>query len=91
MKYMKDKARDIYKAFSNYNRVKLILCLATAKSVTELLRLCDLSQSSLSQHLKILKDEGIAICRREGKKQIYSIKNKKMISAAKILLELDNK
>jgi ArsR family transcriptional regulator len=81
--------KDIYKAFSNKNRVKLIICLSKAKSVTELLGLCELSQSALSQHLKILKGEGIVVCNRDGKKQIYSIKNKKVLEIAKKLLELE--
>lgn len=80
---------DIYKAFSNQNRVKLIICLSEAKSVTELLGLCELSQSALSQHLRILKDEGVTLCNRDGKKQIYHIKNKKVLQVAKLLLELD--
>ncbi|MCF7843540.1 metalloregulator ArsR/SmtB family transcription factor [Candidatus Gracilibacteria bacterium] len=79
---------DIYKVFSNNNRVKLILCLSKAKSVTELLSLCELSQSALSQHLKILKDNGVAVCKREGKQQIYSVRNKKVLRVAKLLLEL---
>lgn len=81
--------KDIYRAFSNKNRVKLIVCLSKAKNVSDLLSLCDLSQSALSQHLKVLKDEGVAICERDGKKQIYSIKDKKILEAAKLLLELD--
>ncbi len=83
------KTKDIYRAFSNKNRVKLIVCLSKAKNVTDLLRLCDLSQSALSQHLRVLKDEGIAICERDGKNQIYSVKDAKAIKVAKLLLELD--
>ncbi len=82
--------KDIYKAFANKNRVRLIVCLSNAKNVTELLALCNLSQSALSQHLKVLKDEGIAVCARDGKNQIYSIKDKKALVVAKLLLELDN-
>jgi DNA-binding transcriptional ArsR family regulator len=81
--------KDIYRVFSNKNRVRLIVCLAKAKNVTDLLSLCDLSQSALSQHLKVLKDEGVAICERDGKNQIYSVKDKKILEVAKLLLELD--
>lgn len=80
---------DIYKAFANENRVRLILCLAKPKCVTDLLTLCTLSQSALSQHLKVLKDTGIAECSREGKQQIYAVKNKKFLKIAELLLELD--
>ena len=80
---------DIYKAFSNHTRVKLIVCLSKAKCVSELLLQCTLSQSALSQHLKVLKDAGIITCKREGKQQIYSVKNKKVLEVAKRLLELN--
>ncbi|MFZ2832255.1 MAG: metalloregulator ArsR/SmtB family transcription factor [Minisyncoccia bacterium] len=79
---------NIYKTFSNKNRVQLILCLAYPKSVTELHTHCKLSQSALSQHLKVLKDAGVVSCVREGKKQIYSIRNKKIVQIAKLLEEL---
>ena len=83
------KEGDIYKVFSNQNRVKLVVCLSTAKSVTDLLSFCELSQSALSQHLKILKEEGVAVCHRDGKKQIYSIKNKKIAHIAKLMLGIN--
>lgn len=80
---------EIYKVFANENRVKLIICLSKAKNVTELLSLCTLSQSALSQHLKVLKDAGVAVCSREGKMQVYSIKNKKVLEIAKLLVTLN--
>ncbi|MFA5132208.1 MAG: metalloregulator ArsR/SmtB family transcription factor [Candidatus Paceibacterota bacterium] len=79
---------DIYKVFSNENRVKLIACLSTPKSVTELRAHCKLSQSALSQHLSILKEGGVAVCNRDGKKQIYVIKNKKVLQVSRLLLDL---
>lgn len=88
---MGNKKYDIYRAFANRNRVKLMLCLSKPKSVTELQRLCDLSQSALSQHLKILKDEGLAVCSRDGKNQIYEVKNKDILKIARLLLKLDTK
>ncbi len=78
---------DIFKALSSQNRAQLLVCLEVSKNVTELLGKCELSQSALSQHLKILKDAGIVTCARDGKKQIYSIKNKKVLQIAKLLLE----
>ena len=83
-----EKKNDICRAFSNENRVRLLLCLQQEKSVTDLLSRCELSQSALSQHLKILKDCGVVLCKREGKQQIYSIKNKKVLEIASKLLTL---
>ncbi len=88
---MGNKKYDIYRAFANRNRVKLILCLSKPKNVTELQNLCDLSQSALSQHLRILKDEGLATCARNGRNQMYEIKNKETLKIAQLLLKLDTK
>lgn len=85
---MKKNKEEIFKIFSNEKRVRLILCLVEPKNVTELLSRCDLSQSALSQHLKILRDARVVSCRREGKHQIYHVHNKKVFSIASLLLEL---
>ena len=66
----KHKGEGLFKAIGNRERVQLICCLAKTQSVTELLDKCELSQSALSQHLKILKDVGIIECVRDGKKQM---------------------
>ena len=87
---MEKNNNDVYRAFSNENRVRLLICLEKEKSVTELLSRCDLSQSALSQHLKVLKDCGVVVCKREGKQQIYNVKNKKILEIAKELLKLSH-
>ncbi len=85
---MENNKEEIYKAFSNHNRVQLLVCLSVPQSVTELLTRCKLSQSALSQHLKVLKDCGVVICKREGKQQIYSVRNKKVLQVARLLLNV---
>lgn len=80
--------RNVYKVFSNEERVRLIICLSKSKNVTELLSLCHLSQSALSQHLKILRDEGVVSCIRDGKNKVYSVESKKVLHLAKQLVAL---
>ena len=75
------------KAFGSEERVRLIECLKTPKNVSELLKRCSLSQSALSQHLKVLRDARVVVPKREGRNIVYSIPNKKMFTVAKILLE----
>lgn len=82
------KQINIIKAIRNVNRVKLILCLSKPQTVSELLKKCHLSQSALSQHLKILKECNTVTCKRKGKSQIYSVVNIKIIKIAKVLLEI---
>jgi DNA-binding transcriptional ArsR family regulator len=80
------KTTNIIRAIANENRVRLILCLAQPQSVTQLLARCNLSQSALSQHLKILKDCKVASCKKKGKQQIYLVGNKQILKLAKLIL-----
>lgn len=85
------KNRTIFDCFTSERRVKLIVCLTKPKHVNELLTLCDLSQSALSQHLRLLKDAGVLSCSRSGTKQIYSLKNKKALAIAEDILQIYRK
>lgn len=80
--------KDILRALSNKVRLRLIVCLKTPQNVTELLEKCSLSQSALSQHLKILKDCEVATCKKEGKQQIYVVTDEKIINITKQLLKI---
>ncbi|MEZ5198116.1 MAG: metalloregulator ArsR/SmtB family transcription factor [Bacteroidales bacterium] len=44
-------------------------------SVTEIYEALDIEQASASHHLNILKNKGILVSRREGKKIFYSLKS----------------
>ena len=67
-------AAQLLKALANENRL-LILCLLAERecSVSELNLELDLSQSSLSQHLALLRAEGLVISRREAQLIYYSL------------------
>lgn len=81
---------DLYSAIGNGVRVKLLLCLRRkAKSVTELIETCGLSQSAVSQHLAKLKSAGLVTTDRSGKQIRYSLKYKKAAYVCKSLLELE--
>jgi DNA-binding transcriptional ArsR family regulator len=81
---------DIYSAFGNQVRTKLILCLANKqKNVTQLINTCTLSQSAVSQHLSKLKKSGIVEAKKDGKEVWYSLKYKKAADISKLLLSLE--
>jgi DNA-binding transcriptional ArsR family regulator len=44
-------------------------------SVTEIYKKLDIEQASASHHLNILKNKGVLVSRREGKKIFYSLKS----------------
>jgi DNA-binding transcriptional ArsR family regulator len=71
---------NLYKAIGNSERVRLLICLEKEQTVSELLLKCHLSQSALSQHLKILKEADLVGCRRDGKHQYYKVRNKKILN-----------
>lgn len=68
-----DAAR-LLKALSNEKRL-MILCLLvdTERSVGEINAQVDLSQSALSQHLAVLREEGLVQTRREAQTIRYSL------------------
>jgi len=69
------QATQLLKALANENRL-MILCYLDGKelSVTELNNCLDLSQSALSQHLAILRRDGLVKTRRESQTIFYSLK-----------------
>lgn len=74
MKTNAGKAAKLMKALGNESRL-LILCYLDGKelSVTELNNCLDLSQSALSQHLAVLRKDGLVKTRRESQTIFYSL------------------
>lgn len=68
------QAAQLLKALANENRL-LILCYLDGKelSVSELNQMLDLSQSALSQHLAVLRRDGLVKTRRESQTIYYSL------------------
>jgi ArsR family transcriptional regulator len=67
-------AARLLRALANERRL-IIMCQLSAgeRSVGELLPLIGLSQSALSQHLAVLRSDGLVATRREGLSILYSI------------------
>lgn len=68
-----DAAR-LLKALANEKRLMILCLLVDAeRSVNELNALLELSQSALSQHLAVLREDGLVQTRREAQSIVYSI------------------
>ena len=81
---------DIYTAFGNKVRAKLIACLQDKpKSVSELIQTCGLAQSAVSQHLSKLKESGLVQTNKEGTVVWYSLKYKKAADISALLMSLE--
>ena len=67
-------AAQLLKALANEKRLMILCLLAEGeRSVGELNALLDLSQSALSQHLALLREEGLVQTRREAQTIHYSL------------------
>lgn len=71
------QAANAMKSLSNKWRL-MILCqlVGGEKSVGELLEAVELSQSALSQHLAVLRANGLVSTRRESQSIFYSVKGR---------------
>jgi DNA-binding transcriptional ArsR family regulator len=68
------RATGLLKAMSNPVRLLVLCQLAESeKSVGELERVVDVSQSALSQHLALLRSRGLVASRRAGQTIYYSL------------------
>ena len=85
------KTATIFKAFCDENRIKILDMLSTGeKCACRLLEEIDVTQPTLSHHMKILCDSGIVVGRKEGKWTHYSISQKGIDEAQKYLDILKN-
>lgn len=78
-----DEAARLLKALANPRRL-MILCLLVEgeQSVGQIQARVDLGQSALSQHLALLREEGLVLARRDAQNVFYSLES----GPAKILL-----
>ncbi len=70
-----EDASKLLKAIANPNRL-MILCqlkMLGERSVNQLLENLTISQPALSQHLAVMKEEGLITCRKVGTSIFYSI------------------
>lgn len=84
-----EAASQVLMAIGNPVRLT-VLCLLVdgEKPVSELNAEIDLSQSALSQHLAVLKREGLVRTRREGLQIFYSIADHKVRAVIQCLYRI---
>lgn len=83
------KISAVFKAFCDENRIKILKLLVTGeKCACELNEKINVSQPTMSHHMKILCDSGVVSGRREGKWTYYSISSEGASFAIRALHEL---
>ena len=79
---------SVIDAFANPVRLKLLCCLSKGrKNVRELISMCGLAQSAVSQHLTKLKQAGLVTDEKEGKYVYYFLVHPKAAKLAKQMEE----
>ena len=82
---------EIFKAFCDENRIKVIQMLKSGeKCACKILEELNITQPTLSHHMKILCDSGIVVGRKEGKWMHYSISQQGAKTALEELKRLTN-
>jgi len=88
MKTYEDKC-DVLKALSNPARMEIVMRLKKEGcNVTTIQENLGLPQSTISQHLKILKNAGIISRKKQGTKVCYQVKHKETLQIIKMLDKL---
>lgn len=91
MKNKYAETAEIFKAFCDENRIRILEMLQTGeKCGCKLLEELNVTQPTLSHHMKILCDAGIVEGRKEGKWTHYKISNDGRKNALKLLEEITN-
>jgi ArsR family transcriptional regulator len=82
-------AARLLKALSNEKRLMILCQLGDGeRAVGELLPLVGLSQSALSQHLAVLREEGLVAGRREGVSILYRVADPAAVKVIGLLADI---
>lgn len=74
MKKQYEQEAKVFKAFCDPNRLQILDILSTGEHCAcKLLEILDVSQSTLSHHMKLLTDAKIVNVRKDGKWSHYSL------------------
>ncbi|MDO9641312.1 MAG: metalloregulator ArsR/SmtB family transcription factor [Brevundimonas sp.] len=83
------EAARLLKALSNEKRLMILCRLGDGEcAVGELIPLVGLSQSALSQHLAVLREEGLVAARREGVSILYRIAEPAALKLIAVLADI---
>lgn len=75
-----DEAITLLKAMASRNRLLLLYELVSMeRSVGELAQSLDLAQATVSQHLSLLRRDGVVSCRREAQTIYYRISDRRVL------------
>ena len=84
-----ERNANIYKILANSKRLEILNLLKQRElGVEQILKVTKLSKANLSQHLALLRHNGLVHTRRDGLNIHYRIVDPRIVSPCKILHEL---
>jgi DNA-binding transcriptional ArsR family regulator len=84
-----NRASALMKTLGHKDRLMILCHLADGeKSVGQIAKLLEISQSPLSQHLSRMRKEGLVVTRREAQTIFYSLKSGEASRIVEVLYEL---
>ncbi|MDR1713161.1 MAG: metalloregulator ArsR/SmtB family transcription factor [Coriobacteriales bacterium] len=82
------RVTEIFAALADSTRFKILSALAGGElCVHQLVELCDVSQSAVSHQLRLLRDRGLVLARRDGQRVAYRFADEHVRSLILIGLE----
>ena len=79
---------ELYKVFGDSTRIKILYVLFAAElCVYDIAQLLGMTQSAVSHQLRILKNNKLVKCRREGKTVFYALDDDHVRSILKLGME----
>lgn len=86
MSFIFSEYAKVFKAFDDINRLKILEFLNNGEQCAcDILTQLNISQSTLSHHMKILVESGVVSNRKEGKWTYYSISEEGLNRAKSII------
>lgn len=81
-----EKGSELLKAIAHPVRMEMLVRLkADGCNVSEIQKNLGLPQSTISQHLRILKNAGVLSSRRDGTRVCYTVEKKEVLEIIKML------
>jgi len=86
------KNAGIYKILANSKRLEILNLLKNGElGVEQILKVTKLSKANLSQHLALMRHNGLVKARRDGLNIFYTIVDPRIVEPCKILHQLRHK
>lgn len=80
---------NLLKALSNAKRLEIIHLLRDQTlNVSEMIEMLGLPQANLSQHLMVLREEGVVESKKKGKEVFYCLTSKNYIKASDLFRDI---